>query len=708
MANESTIPGVPFGQLPSFESLYGDEGKFAPDPTFEDRKRAEAEAQGLRFSGDVGIGPKFLEFIKNVPDAGYEFFARGFEGLGELAVGTALAGYKGGKLLLEPDPEKRREIMAEPAFTKYMGEFRGKLGSLDLAENTISGITPEQVTNVLGYYVGAPTSVLGGAIKAPFLASKAVQGTKAATEGTKNVVEDVVKSFTRGDSGFRASAGGSKLDNILMDIGPEKLKEFRTYRDLSKFIKDKYNFSVSPSLLGTGKKNVQIGQRSPVDEKFINFFKEQKSIIDALGKNKSNQSLNALLELDKDFILRAKNKELIDYLATKGVKATDNEMAKIRNLYKKYVGEKPYLQKDTRIFNLNDTRITDILEDVRLGNIKKYEAAAKLEDMFPRSGLTDKFGFKTSVGQPVTTQKFSDLYKDFLDQLPEGVPKQVFKEGSSKKIFADTKIGEKVPSGGLNFVRASSIFDDSGKTFSQTKASFLDNEIAKDFLDKGKNLFKNKNTKIFEVDHIQAPRFGGTNAESNLRLITRADHTTLKMLPKSKTSASDVVKAKSGFEDEYYKLSTRLIDNVKKNNFKAAKEVSKSLKALVSNFKNTYKNTDFIVGQPHVAIKTGDNTVQYVKYSDDVKLSNKQKKFIDDNNLLPEYSNLPNAGKNVDKQAEQIYTNYLQIYNLIGEIPKNIKLPGKKVLSPTKDFATMRDGGIATMEYMTRPLDGTR
>ena len=182
--------------------MYDEGGKFAVDPTAEDRLRAEAEAKGLRYSGDVGIGPKFLEFAKNIPDAGYEFFARGFEGLGELAVGTALAGYKGGKLLLEPDPEKRREIMAEPAFTKYMGEFRGKLGSLDLAENTISGITPEQIANVIGYYAGPPSSVIGGIVKAPFLATKAAQGTKAAAEGTKNIIKyQTVKSknkFTRG------------------------------------------------------------------------------------------------------------------------------------------------------------------------------------------------------------------------------------------------------------------------------------------------------------------------------------------------------------------------------------------------------------------------------------------------------------------------------------------------------------------------------
>lgn len=243
---------VGIAQFPGL-GMYDEGGKFAVDPTAEDRLRAEAEAQGLRYSGDVGIGPKFLEFVKNVPDAGYEFFARGFEGLSELAVGAALAGYKGGKLLLEPDPEKRREIMAEPAFTKYMGEFRGKLGSLDLAENTISGVTPEQIANVLGYYVGPPSSVLAGIVRAPAMISKATQGTKAATQGTTNIVKDVANIITEGDSGFRLSAGGKKINpnqslfeqttnikpneflatlkNLNIEKNPEILKDFANFYD---------------------------------------------------------------------------------------------------------------------------------------------------------------------------------------------------------------------------------------------------------------------------------------------------------------------------------------------------------------------------------------------------------------------------------------------------------------------------------------------
>jgi len=90
------------------------------------------------------------------------------------------------------------------------------------------------------------------------------------------------------------------------------------------------------------------------------------------------------------------------------------------------------------------------------------------------------------------------------------------------------------------------------------------------------------------------------------------------------------------------------------------------------------------------------------------KLTDKQKKYIEDNNLLPEQSNLPNANKPLQKQAEDIYQGYLQIYNLIGEIPKNIKLPGQKSISVIKDFSSMRDGGIVDIFKMTRPLNAQR
>ena len=47
MANESTIASRSL--LPTYESLYGEEGKFPVDPDTVARLRAEAEEQGLIF-----------------------------------------------------------------------------------------------------------------------------------------------------------------------------------------------------------------------------------------------------------------------------------------------------------------------------------------------------------------------------------------------------------------------------------------------------------------------------------------------------------------------------------------------------------------------------------------------------------------------------------------------------------------------------------
>ena len=150
MAQIQQFPGL---------GMYDEGGKFDVDPKTVERLRAEAEEQGLIFSGDATAGEKLSEFIRNAPDAAYSFLARGAEGTAELAAGLALLTYKGGRLATETDPEKLKEIMAEPSFTKYLGEFRGALGDLNLGENRISGGSFEDMMGSIGYNV-APVPML--------------------------------------------------------------------------------------------------------------------------------------------------------------------------------------------------------------------------------------------------------------------------------------------------------------------------------------------------------------------------------------------------------------------------------------------------------------------------------------------------------------------------------------------------------------------
>ena len=187
------------GQLPY--NIYDKGGKFEAKQEYEDEAREKADKEGLIYRGDATTGQIISEFVRNAPDATYSFLARGAEGLSELAVGLALSTYKGGQLATHiTDPEKLKEIMAEPAFTKYMGEFRGKLGSLNLGENTISGPTPEEIAGTTGYYTApVPVGTAALAVKtvAPIIAKHAPRTVDYIASG--------------GAQPFKVSAGGKKV-----------------------------------------------------------------------------------------------------------------------------------------------------------------------------------------------------------------------------------------------------------------------------------------------------------------------------------------------------------------------------------------------------------------------------------------------------------------------------------------------------------------
>jgi hypothetical protein len=517
---------------------------------------------------------------------------------------------------------------------------------------------------------------------------------------------------------FRSGKKISKakqIDNILNDIGEEKLKTFTQQKDLIKYIKKEYGVDVSPPTIIKRIKDgtLTIGKKYSdfVDKKFLELFENNPNAVDSLGKRKANTSLNELLKLDETFVLGAKIPELIKTFETKGIKITPHQMSNLRTLYKRFIGK----GKVSELINFDDPQVSNIMDRIITGDLTKKDAAKALDKIYPGSGFVDI----SMDGKADKT--FTEFYESYIKNLDDDVLKLLLetKKGTPKTFFDRLDVGDKIPAKASVYLKGTAIFDDTGKSFTQAKASFLNNNIANDLINKTKNLFQDKSIKLFDVDHVQAPRFGGTNAESNFRLITKADHNSLKALPSYKTLATDVVKAKTGFENEYYKLSTKLVDNVKNNNFEAADKIAESLRVMVDNFKNTYKNVDFVVGTPHVAIKTGDNTAKYIKYGDDIKLNNKQKKYIEDNNLLPTQSNLPNAGKPIEKQAEDIYQGYLQIYNLIGEIPsgsigkvagniKSMDVPLPRDVVVRKEFSGLRDGGIVDIFKMTRPIDGTR
>ena len=171
-------------------------------------------------------------------------------------------------------------------------------------------------------------------------------------------------------------------------------------------------------------------------------------------------------------------------------------------------------------------------------------------------------------------------------------------------------------------------------------------------------------------------------------------HNNLKNLPASKTLADDVVKPKSRFEDEVYKKATGLVDAIANGNNKRAEEISKEIFDLQNNFKNTFKNVDFVVGEAFTPIKTGEKTANYVKYSDEVGLNDEQKKLVE--NLLPTYSNRPNQGVGVEKSIDRLIDAYSQMA---------ILTPGGKISKGAAgQMYSGKDGGMVEISHLTRPL----
>ena len=270
--------------------------------------------------------------------------------------------------------------------------------------------------------------------------------------------------------------------------------------------------------------------------------------------------------------------------------------------------------------------------------------------------------------------------------------------GDPQTLWNNIKVGEPITGDAKKRLRAEIIVGDETKNFRAVKYEITQKDkVVSSKLSKLKNLFEEStdNTHIYSIDHIQAPRFGGANAnKENLTFIMEGPHNNLKNLPTSKTLADDVVKPKSRFEDEVYKRATGLVDAVANGNTKRAEELSKEIFDLQNNFKNTFKNVDFVVGEAFTPIKTGKKTAGYVKYSDQVGLNDEQKKLVE--NLLPTYSNRPNKGVSVEKSIDRLIDAYSQMA---------ILTPGGKISKGAAgQMATMKDGGLVGISHLTRPL----
>jgi len=349
MANESTIASRSL--LPTYESLYGEEGKFPVDPDTVARLRREAEEQGLIFSGDATAGQKLSEFIRNAPDAAYSFLARGAEGTAELAAGLALLTYKGGRLATETDPEKLKEIMAEPSFTKYLGEFKGALGDLDLGENRISGPRLEDMTGTIAYNV-APIPMLPVARGAGQIAKGL-----ASTQVGKNIADELGTAVTYFPqyTPFRGaqpkSVGAMSIDDNVKVVNKLPQKEVKIRGD------GKPDLSKMETVGEDGKIYVNINDKAVLKDDVV-----LNTSVDSSGRTRYTYSLKSgvgkFLSPEQDnFLLRVLRKRLDEGQAYNTA----------RGSLKEYISENPNLLKEAEelnILNFSGTKLQDRLSKI--------------------------------------------------------------------------------------------------------------------------------------------------------------------------------------------------------------------------------------------------------------------------------------------------------------------------------------------------------
>ena len=291
------------GQFPGLR-MYDEGGKFEVKQEFIDAARAKAIEEGKKYYGDATNFEVFRDSVLNLPDAAINFVARGAEGTGELAAGIASLAFKGAQLATTTDPDKLTQIMSEPSFTKYMGAYKGKLGKPNLFTSDISGIEEnvDRVGDVA--YLASPVPMAPFAKGIPFL----FKAGKAAKEGTENIAKDVVKSFTQGDSGFRASAGGKK--GTVVEVGNESTEGTFKYKG------ETYNKSDGVKIKYESKRGRPSGESRWSPKEVYG-----KPNIRTGTKNVSTLEIENILKnnFTNDQLLNMTSKNLVEFVKSKGV-----------------------------------------------------------------------------------------------------------------------------------------------------------------------------------------------------------------------------------------------------------------------------------------------------------------------------------------------------------------------------------------------------
>ena len=648
--------------------MYDEGGKFEVKQEFIDAARAKALEEGKKYIGDATAFETFKDRLFDIPDATIALVSGTGETLSEFALGLAKETLKGAQLSTTTDLKKIKEIREKPGLTSYFDQLN--FPRTNIYDSKISGITPTDAAEFTGE------------VLAPFPGGILAAGAKSAAtpvlKGIGQLSDDIIKSFTKGDSGFRASAGSGKPGRKVGYKKPNpKMMDLNFILNSDPKKKEK-----AIDLF----EKMRTGKISDVEaSKAIESLFPEKS---ALYQPKINKTTTQFTKIKSDYLeQRRKDPKFEEDIYDIKVDSPNQPKPAMRN-------------KTQEIIKLADKDSS--LEPYA---VKYANAYAKITGKNPKNLMSDN-DYIQSKKTAIAILNFNNKAGDELLKVPsngqvsvldDGTRTFVSREGlTAKKSFqVDYSVGDIVKGEAIKHLR--NIADSTGKPFSMVSREISkQNPYVADKILEMRTFFNEDlgRAHFYGLDHVQAPRFGGTNSMDNLRFTMEGPHNSLKPLTPDKTLSDIAIKNKSRMEDDVHKLAIKLVDNIAAGKNDEAIKISEQIKKITNDFANTYKKTDFQIGEPYVPIKTGDNTAEFVKYSDYLKLDSKSKNRISE--LLPDQFNKPNAGKSIEEQVDEVYTIYAEMFNLGGPIKKSdmtqLMPMGKK------------DGGIVGINHLTRPL----
>ena len=648
--------------------MYDEGGKFEPTEENINAVRAKALEEGKKYIGDATAFETFKDRLFDIPDATIALVSGTGETLSEFVLGLAKATLKGGQMATTTDPKRIEEIRKEPGFTSYFDQLN--FPRTNIYDSKISGVNLTDAAEFTGK------------VLAPFPAGPLVAGAKIAAtpvlKGIGQLSDDIIKSFTKGDSGFRASAGSGKPGRKVGYKKPDP-----KMMDLNFILNsDPKKKEQAINLL----EKIRTGKISDVEaSKSIESLFPEKS---ALYQPKVNKTTTQFTKIKSDYLeQRRKDPKFEEDIYDIKVNSPNNPTA------------------TTRTESQEIIKLADKDSSLEPYAVKYANAYARITGKNPKNLMSDN-DYIQSKKTAIAILNFNNKAGDELLKVPsngqvsvldDGTRTYVSREGiTNKKSFeVDYNVGDIVKGKALSHLR--NIPDSTGKPFSMVSREISkQNPYVSDKILEMRTFFNEDlgRAHFYGLDHVKAPRFGGTNSVDNLHFTMEGPHNALKPLTPDKTLSDIAIKNKSRMEDDIHKLAIKLVDNVAAGKNDEAIKISEQIKNITNDFANTYKKTDFHIGQPYVAVKTGDNAAEFVKYSDHLKLDSKSKNIISD--LLPDQFNKPNAGKSIEQQVDEVYNIYADIFNLGGPIKKSdmtqLMPMGKK------------NGGIVGISHLTRPL----